>query len=244
MTAVFKREEIKYMLSRRQYMRMRELIADYMAVDRYGLTTIYSLYYDNKNDDMVRTSIEKPKYKEKVRLRCYGTPKDTEQTVFLELKKKFCGTVYKRRVSMTLDEAAEYAKTGVCPISSQIMSELDHSIKHWEAFPKLLMCYDRIAMYGVQDSELRMTFDFAIRCRRDDLSILHGDKGHLLTTSDEVLMEIKIPNSMPLWMAKALSEIRAYPVSYSKYGEFYGKELMGREKDLGEYSAVMKRAIG
>ncbi|MBR4225114.1 MAG: polyphosphate polymerase domain-containing protein [Oscillospiraceae bacterium] len=243
MIAVFKREEIKYMLSQKQYIRMRELIEGHMAMDSYGLTTIYSLYYDNANDDMIRRSIDKPSYKEKIRLRCYGTSSDEDRTVFLELKKKFSGTVYKRRVAMTLAEAVEHAKSGIVPVQSQIMSEIDYSVKHWQAYPKLMMCYDRIAMYGIQDSSLRMTFDFAIRCRRDDLTPLYGDKGHLLTTSDEVLMEIKIAEAMPMWMVKALSELRAYPVSYSKYGEYYTRELLGTDKDLGEYSVMMKRAI-
>ncbi len=243
MTSVFKREEIKYMLSRRQYQRLRELISDHMEVDRYGLTTIYSLYYDTDTDEIIRRSIAKPKYKEKIRLRCYGTPHDDSHTVFLELKKKFRGTVYKRRAVMTLAQASLYISDGIMPCDTQIMHELDYTIKHRQAYPKLMMCYDRIAMAGIYDTELRMTFDFAIRCRRDELDMRCGDRGYLLTSPDEVLLEIKIPNAMPLWMASALSEIRAYPVSYSKYGEYYCKELRGCDKQLGEYSAVMKMAI-
>ncbi|MBQ5310478.1 MAG: polyphosphate polymerase domain-containing protein, partial [Oscillospiraceae bacterium] len=165
MTAVFKREEIKYLLTESQYKLFRELTDEYMAVDQYGLTTIYSLYFDTDNDDIIRTSIGKPKYKEKIRLRSYGTPADDESRVFLELKKKFSGTVYKRRAEMSLGQANKYILDGELPFESQIMKEIDFSVKHWHAYPKLLMCYDRIAMYGREDNELRMTFDFNIRCR-------------------------------------------------------------------------------
>ncbi|MBQ5316278.1 MAG: polyphosphate polymerase domain-containing protein [Oscillospiraceae bacterium] len=236
MTAVFKREEIKYMLTEYQYMRFRQLIDEHMAVDRYGLTTIYSLYFDSDNDDMIRASINKPKYKEKIRLRSYGTPKGDDSMVFLELKKKYSGTVYKRRVEMSLGQADDYILRGTMPFESQIMKEIDFSVKHWQAYPKLLMCYDRIAMFGKTDPEIRMTFDFAIRCRRDSLNPCLGDEGYLLTGHNNVLLEIKISNAMPMWMAKALSEIRAYPVSYSKYGEFYLREIAGTEKQLGRFS--------
>ncbi len=239
MKAVFKREEIKYMLTNSQYMRLRQLIDDYMAVDRYGLTTIYSLYFDTEHDDMIRTSISKPKYKEKIRLRSYGTPSGDDSRVFLELKKKFSGTVYKRRVEMTLAQADDYILRGIKPYESQIMNEIDFSVRRWQAYPKLLMCYDRIAMFGKEDQQLRMTFDFNIRCRRDDLNPCLGDAGYLLTAKSDVLLEIKIADAMPIWMAKALSAVKAYPVSYSKYGEYYMRELAGTDKDIGMYSAVM-----
>ena len=118
MTAVFKSEEIKYMLTEYQYMRFGQLIDEHMAVDRYGLTTIYSLYFDSDNDDMIRASINKPKYKEKIRLGSYGAPKGDDSRVFLELKKKYSGTVYKRRVEMSLGQADDYILRGIMPFES------------------------------------------------------------------------------------------------------------------------------
>ncbi|MCR5807140.1 MAG: polyphosphate polymerase domain-containing protein [Oscillospiraceae bacterium] len=237
LTGVFKREEIKYLLNEDQYRRMRALIAPYMEEDCYGLTTIYSLYFDTQDDRMIRTSIEKPIYKEKIRLRSYGRPTNGDYPVFLELKKKFMGTVYKRRVPMTLSQANAYILHGKLPYDSQILREIDYSVKYHGAKPALLMCYDRLAMAGTQDETIRMTFDRNIRCRRNRLNPAEGDGGLLLLPANNILLEIKISGAMPLWMTGTLSEIKAYPTSFSKYGAFYEKELCSTETEFGAYTS-------
>lgn len=235
MVTVFKREEMKYMLTTEQYRRLRCLMEPYMAVDKYGLTTIYSLYFDSPDNRMIRNSIAKPIYKEKIRLRSYNAPVNGDSTVFLELKKKYKGTVYKRRTPMTLAQSENYISTGEKPFDSQIMNEIDHSVHLHRAAPALLMCYDRIALFGWEDRTLRMTFDFNVRCRRTELDLTKGDHGDLITSPYNVLLEIKITGSMPLWMAQALSEIKAYPTSFSKYGAYFEMEEQGRQNVFGIY---------
>ena len=49
---------------------------------------IYNIYYDTDNSDVIRHSISKPYYKEKLRLRSYYIPNNSNDKVFLELKRK------------------------------------------------------------------------------------------------------------------------------------------------------------
>ncbi|MBQ5331099.1 MAG: polyphosphate polymerase domain-containing protein [Oscillospiraceae bacterium] len=237
MITVFEREEMKYMLDTEQYLELRSMTDKFMKVDEYGLTTIYSLYFDSPDNSMIKSSIAKPVYKEKLRLRSYGYPRNGDHTVFMELKKKFRGTVYKRRVPMTLDQANSYILTGEKPFDSQIMREIDYSFRFHDARPALMMCYDRIAMVGKDETDVRMTFDFNVRCRRNDLHPESGDSGNLLIPTGNVLLEVKILGAMPLWLAFFLSELKAYPTSFSKYGAYFEMEARGEENKWGFYSS-------
>lgn len=218
------------MLTKQQYDLLRELISPYMNEDSYGLHTICSIYFDTDDDRLIRRSIEKPLYKEKLRLRSYGVPRNDDHEVFLELKKKYKGIVYKRREALTLSSAESYIQSGNLPSSSQIFREIDYFRSYYGAYPKIFIAYDRIAMTGNEETSLRMTFDFKIRCRRDALDMKAGDHGIELLPNGSVLLEIKIPNAMPLWLSSALSQLKLYPVSFSKYGQFYLKELKGEIK--------------
>ena len=156
---IFKRLEIKYLLSEDQYIKLRKRLAHYMQDDEYGLSTISSIYYDTDNYDVIRTSLEKPEYKEKLRLRVYGEVKP-DSTAFLELKKKYDGVVYKRRITLKLNEALNYLNNGIYPSKdSQILREIDYFIKYYRPTKKTYIAYDRIAMYGLKDPDLRITFD-------------------------------------------------------------------------------------
>lgn len=201
-----------------------------MTEDNYGLHTICSIYFDTDDNRLIRNSIEKPLYKEKLRLRSYGVPTNDDFEVFLELKKKYKGIVYKRRQALTLSAAKGYIQNDLLPADSQIFREIDYFRSYYSAYPKIFIAYDRIAMAGNSDTNLRMTFDFRIRCRRNDLDLQVGDHGTELLSSGSVLMEIKIPGAMPIWLCSALSQLKLYPVSFSKYGQFYIKELKGENK--------------
>ena len=244
MKTVFKREEIKYILTGSQYLKLRHMINAHMAEDKYGLTTIYTTYFDSSDDIMIRRSLDKPVYKEKIRARSYGAPTDENSTVFFELKKKFKGTVYKRRIAMTLGDYNTYLRTGEYKDHSQIFDEIDYAVRLYNAYPRLTMCYDRIAMFCPEDETIRMTFDFNIRCRRDHLDHTAGDKGNLLLPAGSVLLEIKITNAMPLWMVNALSAADAYPVSVSKYGKYYSQETEGTAGRYGTFSNSIIHAAG
>lgn len=222
---VFKRIEKKYMLDNRQYEGLLQAIEPHMAIDEYGLSKICNIYFDTEQDDLVRRSNEKPVYKEKLRLRSYGIPEPSDK-VYLEIKKKYEGIVYKRRISLTLAEAEDYLLRGIRPAKdSQILREIDYFIQFYHPLPKLYLAYDRTAWFGKKDKDFRMTFDSGIRSRRTDLSLGFGDVAAPLYDEDYHLLEIKAAGAYPLWLVNALSELEIYPVSFSKYGTIYKKEL-------------------
>ncbi|MBR6293042.1 MAG: polyphosphate polymerase domain-containing protein [Lachnospiraceae bacterium] len=219
---VFKRYEKKYLLTAEQERDFLRLVEDRMIIDQYGLHTICNIYFDTPDFDLIRTSIEKPIYKEKLRLRSYGVPESPDSKVYVELKKKFKGIVYKRRVGLKLSEAEAYLYDGVHPQKdNQIMREIDWFLETNPVEPQVYLAYDRRAFYGLEDSSIRLTLDKNIRCRRKKLRLGDGTVGEQLLEDDMTLMEIKLPEYMPMWMAMILSELKVAPVSISKYGTFY-----------------------
>lgn len=221
----FKRYEKKYILSETQYHSLMAKLAKKMTADQYGKHTISNVYFDTKDFELIRNSIEKPAYKEKLRLRAYGEVNE-QSTVFLELKKKYDGIVYKRRVSINLQEARQYLLEGIYPQrDSQVLREIDYTLKKYDLIPAAYVAYDRKAFYGKEDERLRVTFDRNIRCRSTKLGLEQGNHGIGILESGFILMEVKIPEAMPLWMSRNFSDLGIYPVSYSKYGTYYKQYL-------------------
>ena len=219
---VFKRYEKKYLLTREQEAEFLKKISGRMALDKYGECTICNIYFDSPDFDLIRNSIEKPIYKEKLRLRTYGVPKDGDHKAFVEIKKKFDGIVYKRRAEMSLAEAEDYLYRGIHPNKdSQIIRELDWFLKTTNVQPAVFLAYDRRAYAGIQEPEFRLTLDRNIRARYKQLKLTDGSVGERVIPEDVTLMEIKIPGAMPFWMSRILSDMNIFPVSISKYGEYY-----------------------
>ena len=231
-TCVFKRIEKKYLLSEAQQEALISRIGSGLAPDAYGRSTVMSLYLDTPDHRLVRDSIEATDYKEKLRLRSYGTAR-ADSTVFLELKKKFGGVVYKRRAAMTLTEAERYLRTGVKPFESQIMSELDWAMKLYGR-PKgaMLIACEREAWFDEKHPDLRLTFDRNIRCRENELRLDRGSAGSTLLPKNTVLLEIKTAGAMPLWLADALDAEGVLPGSFSKYGEAYLRTLEKKKRPV------------
>lgn len=222
---VFQRYEKKYLLKEEEYQSIREYLRQYMEEDQYGLHTIRNIYYDTENDELIRTSMEKPKYKEKFRVRCYGEPEEGS-SIFLEIKKKYDGVVNKRRIVMTKDEAQVYLESGKMPVEkSQILREVDYILHHYQLKPKLYLAYDRIALFGKEDPGFRVTFDQNIRSRNTNLRLENDQDTTRLLEGGRYLMEVKISHAMPLWFVAALSELRIQSVSFSKYGNVYKNNL-------------------
>lgn len=224
--AVFKRYEKKYMVSSEQYNELISRMITRMDADQYGKHTICNIYFDTVDYQMIRNSLDKPVYKEKLRLRSYGRCME-EGTVFLELKKKYAGVVYKRRVPMKLKDARKYLYYGIKPeLDSQILREIDYAVNFYEPRPAVYLAYERIAFSGKDDPELRITFDMNVRARSFGLDLSQKTYGVPIMEQGQMLMEIKIPGAMPVWLGSLLSELEIYPVSFSKYGMYFQKYLM------------------
>lgn len=235
---IFKRYEKKYMLNKEQYHALMCELVKWMEADRYGKHRISNIYFDTSDYTLIRQSIEKPIYKEKVRLRGYGDLTE-DSTVFLELKKKFDGIVYKRRVEMKLSEARAYLEHGVMPdVNKQIMSEIDYAFQRYKLQPKAFVAYDRMAFAGKEDPNLRVTFDRFISCRNRKLDLAQKGPDVLLLNDEQVLMEVKIPGAMPLWMSRVFAENHIYPVSFSKYGTYYKEYLYEEVEELASRAGI------
>ena len=234
----FRRVEVKYLLTRRQYLAIRRGMAAHVRPDVYSHYTICSIYCDTEDFSIVRASLDKPVYKEKLRLRSYGVPGSRDRA-FVELKKKYDGVVYKRRVTVSAAEAAGCVDTGKLARDDQISREINWFLHVWQPQPAVYIGYDREAWAGIEDEELRITFDTNLRGRNWDLDLRAGDFGELILPRDTILMELKFPGGAPMWLARLLSENGVYPVSFSKYGTYY-KALTGRAPVYGNYWPEVK----
>lgn len=231
---IFKRIEKKYCIDAYEKSAIFNEIGSYLIPDAYGKSTICSLYLDTPNYLLIRNSIAAKTYKEKLRLRCYGTPKGADK-VFLEIKKKFKGVVYKRRVAMTLESAYKYFEEYAKPEESQIMSEIDYAMEFYQhPKPKALIAYEREAYFVDGYPNLRITFDSNVRYRTTDLLLEKGSDGKRIIPENRFIMEIKTDGAMPLWMSAALDKLHIFPASFSKYGTAY-REFLNLEITEGEH---------
>ena len=180
----FRRVEQKYVLTEDEYHKLFNEIKQYIEKDKYYQSTICNIYFDNESDDLIVKSMEKPIYKEKVRIRSYNTP-NVNDHVFLELKGKYKGVVFKRRVSIKLSELYNYIETGEIPNTSnkQIMNEIDYIIRKYNLKPKIYLAYDRLSFYDKNDVNFRITFDSNLRSRNNNLKLELGDGGILYKTN-------------------------------------------------------------
>ena len=221
----FERYEKKYLLTAQQKAFLLDGMRPYIKVDRYSNYTICNIYYDTEDWQLIRASLEKPVYKEKLRVRSYGVPDETD-SVFVELKKKYDGVVYKRRITAELSEVAPFLD-GELPAEryGQIGRELAWFQSFYRTEPRVFIGYDRQAFTGIDDPSLRITFDTNLRWRTTDLSLSAGDHGAPITMAGDALLELKLPAACPLWLSRLLSEAGAFPVSFSKYGSCYQNDL-------------------
>ncbi|MBR6717555.1 MAG: polyphosphate polymerase domain-containing protein [Oscillospiraceae bacterium] len=242
--STFQRREVKFLLSKEQFDLLLPVVHEHMNPDAYCVDGkeygIYNLYYDTPDNYLIRQSLAKPYFKEKLRLRSYYSPADPYASVFLEIKRKIGGIVTKRRVAMTLVDAETYIQTRVKPyyerfIDQQVMKELDVFLNFYDSIqPRQYISYQRAAFFGKDDPEFRLTFDREITARRYDLTLSKPSYGEQIILPDQRLMEIKVPGSLPLWMSQALSELEIRRLSFSKYGNAYKnyvREQVAKQKN-------------
>lgn len=228
---VFNRVEKKYVLSEAKKNNIIAALQDYMDADKYNSAgkpyTISNIYYDTDDNHLIQSSVSKPLYKEKLRLRGYGIP-GAGDMVFLEIKKKYKGVVNKRRTRLELEEAKRFIETREIPqgksyVNIQVLREIEYFMSRYDLKPKLYLAYDRLAFFDKSDSDFRVSFDTNIRTRRYDLNLDAGDYGERMFDDDTWLMEVKINKNLPLWFARLLSENEVYHNSFSKYGTEYAR---------------------
>lgn len=223
---VMKRYEMKYLLSPEQTEYFKKSVENYMKIDKFGLTSIASLYYDTPDYRLIRTSLEKPPFKEKIRLRSYGIATE-ESPVFLELKRKAYGIVYKRRVQSTIPLVQKFfdCEGDICA-GGQINREITTFRDYYESLvPACMIIYDRIA-YFQPDGDLRLTIDHNPRYRYEDLDLRKSMDGISLLQKGWTILEVKVQQSVPLWLCEILTKGKIYKNSFSKYGEAYKQQLL------------------
>ncbi len=234
---VFNRYETKYLIDTATYNKISDTIKAYTTPDSYSkgdsFYTISNIYYDTKDSSLIRNSLSKPIYKEKLRLRSYGTPKEY-QPVFLEIKKKYNGIVNKRRCTIKIPEAAELVEKHIYPeiedyMNTQVLNEIYYLTGNYKLQPMVYISYKRKAFFGKEDKDLRITFDTDILTRRYNLSLEKGSYGTPLLDSRLWLMEVKCSGALPLWLTRLLSENGIYKTSFSKYGTEYINYLQQEE---------------
>ena len=239
----FKRKEVKYRLTPSQRERIEQAAREHLALSPFGKSSVSSLYLDTPQHSVIDRSLEKPLYKEKVRLRWYGSMAlQDADAVYLELKKKFKGIVYKRRVRVTVDSALAFCETrnpGVLAIEytddispqtqDQILREVQAACNRQDNLAPAALIRCTRTPYEEEDLQgLRITFD-------SDLvgsDLLANAKGIPLLRQGESVMEIKCNGPYPLWLARLLSEVQAYPQSFSKYGELYKKRAVQAQERM------------
>lgn len=235
---IFKRYELKYLLTKQQYQELLPLIHTYMEPDKYGEKTICNIYYDTPDKRLIRRSLEKPMYKEKLRVRSYNVA-TKDSTVYVELKKKYDGVVYKRRIGVLEQEATQYFNSNApLPNPSQITKEIDYFRELYKTIqPAVYLCYDRAAYFSITDPNFRMTFDENILFRDYDISLLSKPYGIHLLSNEQVLLEVKTGLGLPSWLLNFFSTHQIYKTSFSKYGTAYQNHLLTKKTGGNIYVA-------
>lgn len=228
--STFKRYEIKYLLTYRQKQAILQAMLPSMKLDKYGRTTIRNIYYDTDNFRLIRHSLEKPVYKEKLRIRSYQEAAPNDR-VFVELKKKYKKVVYKRRLTLSEKEAMESFERGTpLPVHSQIADEIEYFRSFYQNLrPAVFLTYEREAYYALDGGDFRITFDENILYRDHDISLGSEVYGTPLLNKGETLMEIKTAGGLPIWITRELDRLGIYHTSFSKYGAAY-MDMMTRSE--------------
>lgn len=236
--ATFKRYEKKYLITKEQLDEIMPSLLEYMELDPFCVGgkeyRIYSIYYDTDNHDIIRQNSSKPYYKEKMRIRSYYDRKDPEDKIFMEIKKKSGGQGNKRRIKLKIKEIEPFVNDGILPethdyLSAQVAKELAYFLKNNKVHPALYVQYDRLALFGKEDKNFRMTFDRNVRTRRSNFQFGESDEDELLLPGGEYIMEIKILGAMPLWLTHLLSEHNLFSRGFSKYGVKYKQDAQNRQ---------------
>lgn len=237
MVGFFRRIEKKYILTREQYLFFKEAIKEKMIEDEHGKSTICNIYLDTEQFDLIRHSITKPIYKDKVRLRSYNIP-TLESNVYLEIKRKYDGVVSKRRMVMKLEQYYRYLNKNIKLEENQVIKELDYYFEHYKLKPTMFLSYYRRAYYDKENRDFRLTFDSHILARSYDLELEKGNYGIHILEKNKYIMEVKTLGAIPMWFVKLLDEAQIGPCGFSKYGEAYTQLILKNNKEKEEEKKI------
>lgn len=221
---IFSRRELKFLLPFETYKALANDMMPYMRYDKFGdgfgRYNIVSLYFDTPQKTIYYETRNKLLFRQKLRLRVYDEA-DLNSTAFLEVKQKFKNVVNKRRTLVPLQSAYDYIyqnQSIADQVSNpQILKEIDHFKQLYNLHPEIVVSYDRQAFHGLYDPDLRVTYDYNLLCRNDDLHIENGPQGENFVDPNLVVMEVKITNSVPLWLTELLSDYGLQKQGVSKF---------------------------
>ena len=231
MANFFRRVEKKYVITKKQYLYLINEIKDKMSEDEHGKSTICNIYFDTDKYDLIRHSITRPIFKDKVRLRSYNIP-SKKDTIYLEIKRKYDGVVSKRRIETTLKDFYLYIEDRSNLEDNQIKKELDYYFYYYKLIPTMFLSYERIAYYDIENKDFRLTFDSNILARNYDLELEKGNYGISILDKEKIIMEVKSLGAMPMWFVKILNQQKIYPSRFSKYGEAYKKLILKESNEI------------
>lgn len=235
---VFQRFEKKYLVNENTFLKIIEKITPYVVLDQHNknneLYLIQNLYYDTKDSELIRKCLNKPKYREKLRVRAYGEV-SKQDSVFVEIKKKVNGVGNKRRTKMSLYQAGVFLQNGQIPaqkkgMNLQVVNEIKQILQTYQLQPLVYLSYKRLAYFGRGDRNFRISFDRDLLTRRTQLDLSKGEFGNRLLPENQWLMEVKVLGNLPIWFTKVLSELQLYPTGFSKYGEEYKRHCAVNQK--------------
>lgn len=231
MANFFRRVEKKYVITKKQYLALIEAIKGKMLEDEHGKSTICNIYFDTEGYELIRHSITKPIFKDKIRLRSYNIPTKNSK-IYLEIKRKYDGVVSKRRIETSLSNFYLYIEDSKNIEESQIKKELDYYFKYYNLKESMFLSYERTAYYDNLNRDFRLTFDSNILARNYDLQIEKGNYGIPILNKDKYIMEVKTLGAMPIWFVKILNEEKICPCGFSKYGEAYKQLVISKRGDI------------
>ena len=235
----FERYEKKFLVSAEQEKRLTAFLTENMDMEfdaycRDGkVYAIHNVYFDDENNSVINASLARPKFKEKLRLRSYECPKTGEEQVFLELKRKVRGIVTKRRATLSYNAAMDFVVRGIRPKTdsyskNRMYDEIAYFLERKKVAPKVVISYEREALFSKTDPSLRVTFDRNIITRREQVDLMAGAWGEPLLPDGERLMEVKFLHAPPKVLCDFLTDEKIFMQSFSKYGNEYSR-YRGRE---------------
>ncbi|MDD3171905.1 MAG: polyphosphate polymerase domain-containing protein [Bacilli bacterium] len=234
---IFERYEKKFVITDEKKKKLLECCKDRLVNDKNGNSDgsykVYSLYFDDKYQNIIRTSTSKPLYKEKMRVRCYGRLPEKGDVVYLEIKKKYQNRGNKRRIKMTYQDCLDYLNKKKRLafddyVSEQVIKEIDYYLKQNNVSPACFISSERIAYFDKDDETLRITFDRNIITRTVNPN-LDSESGENLIDDDTWVMEVKFNRAIPLWFVQILSNLEIYNQPFSKYGKTFIKEKQNHQ---------------